>query len=184
MKTPPAVQPEKDWKEVELPFLIGSGRTLATGIHDRLRLKTFLRTSDNHLVGRIWFGEGAEGPPFHAHGGASAYILDEVMGACGWANMYPVVAAELKFQYSQMVPMFEDHVIDAWVEKASGKRVTIKSQLKLARDGSLAVEGTGEFHVLSKAKVEALMKSLPPQAAAQQAKIIQQAYKWAKDDAS
>lgn len=184
MRTPPAVQTEKDWQPIELPFLIASGRTLASGIANegRLRLRLFLRTSDNHLVGKIWFGEGADGPPHHAHGGASAYILDEAMGSCGWANLYPVVAAKLEFEFLQMVPLYEDHFIDAWVDGIKDKNVVIKSNLILA-NGKTAVTSTGHFHILAQKQFNSLLKNVPADVLAKQKQSLSRPYKWASTDA-
>ncbi len=185
MKTPPPVQPEKDWQPIELPFLIASGRTLASGIANegRLRLRLFHRTSDNHLVGKIWFGDGADGPPHHAHGGASAYILDEAMGSCGWANCYPVVAAKLEYEFLQMVPLYEDHFIDTWVDGIVNKNVVIKSKLVLT-NGQTAVASTGHFHILSQKQFKSLLKNVSPEILAKQKQALSRPYKWAPDDAS
>ncbi len=160
-RTPPDVVPESGWDEIKLPYFIGSGRTLASGVEGRLRIKFFFRRSDQHLVGRVWFGDGADGPPRHAHGGAVAYVLDEAMGAVGWSVGYATVASDLRFQYMAMTPLYQDLAVEAWVEADKGKQIEIRSNLFLA-DGTLAVSGTGHFHKLSPKKLEGFLQSLPP----------------------
>lgn len=155
---PPPVIPEADWQEIQLPFNIGSGRSLYTGLegHERLRLRVFRRTTDSHLVGRVWFGPGADGPPGHAHGGAIAYVLDEAMGSVAWMNHYPVVAAKLEFQYERMTPLATDLLVEAWIDQITKKRVLITAQLKLP-NGKPCVTGKGEFAILAKSKIAGLL---------------------------
>lgn len=159
--SPPPIIKETDWEEVELPFNIGSGRTLFSGLENegRLRLRVFRRESDGRLVGRVWFGPGADGPPGHAHGGAIAYVLDEAMGSAAWMNHYPVVAAKLEFQYERMTPLNTDLGIEAWIEKESGRRLVTVARLTLP-SGEPCVVGRGEFAILSKSKIVALSSSI------------------------
>jgi Thioesterase superfamily len=155
--TPPAVTPESDWVEMVLPFNIGSGRSLYSGLEgiSRLRLRVFKRLSDSHLIGRAWFGEGADGPPLHVHGGAVAYVLDEAMGAVAWMNNYPVVAASLKFDYLQMTPLLTDLVIEAKITQTTDKRVSTEAEIRLS-SGEVCVRGFGEFAILTRKKIDAL----------------------------
>lgn len=156
-KTPPAITPDADWVEVLLPFNIGSGRSLYTGLEgiDRLRLRIYKRKSDGHLIGRAWFGEGADGPPLHVHGGAVAYVLDEAMGAVGWMNEYPVVAASLKFDYFQMTPLLTDLEIEAKITNVTDRRVSTEAEIRLP-EGDVYVRATGEFAILQKSKIDLL----------------------------
>lgn len=179
----PAIAVDPDWEEFQLPFAIGSGRTLASGAGEdsRLRVRFFRRKSSRKIVGRVWFGEGAEGPPLHAHGGAIAYILDEAMGTAAWAEDFPVVAAELKFDYFQMTPLFEDHTLEAWVEQRAEKRVTVKARIILA-DGKEAARATGQFHILKKSRIQVLMQLVPKNLRVRESQLLSPALKWAPDE--
>lgn len=171
----PAIHREADWDDFELPFKIGTGRTMASGpdADRRLRVCFFRRRGDGHLVGKVWFGDGADGPPNHAHGGAIAYILDEAMGTAGWLHGLPVVAAELQFEYREMTPLYQDLGIDAWIAKQSERRVEIHAHLLLP-DGRVAVAAIGQFHKLSEQKRQALLAMLPASERPEQNRLMQQ----------
>ena len=176
--TPPPVSIEPGWVEMVLPFNIGSGRSLYSGLegHSRLRLKVFKRESDGHLIGRAWFGEGADGPPLHVHGGSVAYVLDEAMGAVAWMNNYPVVAATLNFEYLQMTPLLTDLVVEAKVTNINDRRVSTEAEIRLV-SGEVCVRSKGEFAILTKSKIELIQadKNDP------QKTLQNPALKWAKD---
>lgn len=150
---PPAITTESDWVEVVLPFNIGSGRSIYSGLEgaQRLRLRVFKRQSDGSLIGRAWFGQGSDGPPLHVHGGAVAYVLDEAMGSVAWMNEYPAMAANLKFEYVQMTPLLTDLVVEARITSVTDRRVSIESEIKLPT-GEVCVRGFGEFARLSHEK--------------------------------
>ncbi len=149
----------------ELPFKIGSGRTLATHVNgasgeERIRLRFFYRPLDGHLVGKVWFGEGADGPPGHVHGGASAYVLDEAMGSVGWMNHFPILAAHLDFDYLRPAPLMHDLSIEAWISETRGRRISIHSRLMF--DDVVCVEGRGEFAVIARSKISQLADPSDP----------------------
>lgn len=72
---------------------------------NRIRVRYFKRERDGALVGKVWFGPGAEGPPGHAHGGSMAAVLDEALGAAAWMSGHPVVAAKLVTVFRRMLPL-------------------------------------------------------------------------------
>lgn len=59
--------------------------------------------------GNIWaeftFNLAQQGPPDHVHGGASAAVLDEAMGAAVWVAGLQVVAARLEVDYKRPLPL-------------------------------------------------------------------------------
>ncbi len=179
-ESPPAISPEPGCIEVILPMQIGSGRSIASGVGTaaQIRIRIFKCVADGHLVGRAWFGDGANGPPLHVHGGAAAYVLDEAMGAVGWMNDYPVVAAKLEFEYLQMSPLKVDLHIEAKITSATDRRVFIACELKTP-DGVSCVRGKGEFAILSQKKIGALgAEKFDPQGLLKNPNL-----KWAPDDA-
>lgn len=155
MQRAPDIQIDPDWQEVELPFQIGSGRTIYAGLedNDRLRFRAFRKKSDGTLIGRAWFGTGADGPPGHVHGGAAAYILDEAMGAVGWMNDYPMLAAKLEFEYLRMAPLFTDFHVVARILGVDKKRIKVEARLNMP-DGATCVLGKGSFAVLNRSQVK------------------------------
>lgn len=138
---PPLVVPD-DWTpfapfplaEATLSFVSGARAP------SRFRVAYYTRRSDDHLVGRAWFGPETEGPPGHAHGGAMAAVLDEVLGAAAWAAGHPIVVGRLSVDFRQMIPLGTDTVFDAWIETVDGRKVFTRGHLTGA-DGTLYAEG-------------------------------------------
>ncbi len=149
---PPEVIPEAGWTPIEPFRLEGGVGGFVTGSPqgDRLRVRYFLRAADSRLVGRAWFGPGAQGPPGHAHGGAIAAVLDEAMGAAAWVAGHIAVAARLDTSFQRMLPLGTDATLEAWVEREEGRKIWTAGRLL---DG----EGT-PF-----AAAEGLFIELPPE---------------------
>lgn len=139
---PPAT-PAADWTECS-PFPPTDGPAVSfvsTGpTGGRLRVAYFRRASDDHLVGRAWFGPETEGPPGHAHGGSIAAVLDETLGAVAWAAGHPVVVASLKVDFRTMLPLGTDATFETWIESAEGRKVHTKGRL-MSPAGEVFAEG-------------------------------------------
>lgn len=161
---PPEVVPEPGWTPVEPPNLEGGRGSFVSGepAEGRLRVCYFRRPEDERLVGRAWFGSGAEGPPAHAHGGAIAAVLDEAMGSTAWLAGYPVVAAHIEVDFRRMLPLGTDARLEAWIERVDGRKVSVRGRLA-GEDGRVFAESGGLFVVLDP---ERLGKHLGPVAQA------------------
>src|SRR5512145_688706 len=57
---------------------------------------TWYQDEDGSIVAEMIFCEAHQGPPGHVHGGASAAVLDEAMGAVVWRAGYSVVSVNLE----------------------------------------------------------------------------------------
>ena len=99
---------------------------------------------DNSIFGEITLSAKQQGPPGHAHGGASAALLDEAMGAAVWQAGYMVLAVNLNINYRRPLPLGVQVQITAAVERNEGRKVHARSEICL-RDGQVAAEGTGIF---------------------------------------
>ena len=128
---PPEVVPEPGWTPIEPPRLEGGRGSFVSGNPegDRLRVRYFRRADDRRLVGRAWFGPGAEGPPGHAHGGSIAAVLDEAMGAAAWTEGHIVVAVRLDTSFQRMLPLGTDSTLEAWVDRVDGRKVWTRGRL-------------------------------------------------------
>jgi acyl-coenzyme A thioesterase PaaI-like protein len=130
--TPPEIVPEPGWTPID-PFRLegGQGSFVSgnTGGRSLLRVRYFLRAPDGRLVGKAWFGAGAQGPPGHAHGGAMAAVLDEAMGAAAWVAGHLAVAARLDTNFHRMLPLGTDATLEAWVEREEGRKVWTAGRL-------------------------------------------------------
>lgn len=142
----PEVVPEPGWTPVEPPRLEGGRGSFVSGDpqSDRLRVSYFRREQDSRLVGRAWFGPGAQGPPGFAHGGSIAAVLDEAMGAASWTAGHLVVAARLDTSFQRMLPLGTDALLEAWVDRVEGRKVWTLGRL-LDADGEPFAEAEALF---------------------------------------
>lgn len=159
---PPEVKPKSDWESFELPFRIGSGRGFRPDSKGNqiLRMAFFKRKKDSALVGKVWFGDGIEGPPGFVHGGVSAYILDEAMGSAGWLARYPTVAKSIQVDFAEMTPIGQDLNIEAKVIEVKAKVITIEAKI-FGEDDTLYSQSTGTFARLGRERVEKFLKTNP-----------------------
>lgn len=156
----PPVSPGAEWEEFELPFSIGSGRSFfPTDEGTALRMAFFRSRKDDSLVGKVWFGEGIEGPPGHVHGGVSAYVLDEAMGSACWLSQYPCVASKIEFELQRMTPIGQDLDISASITKVEGRIVHVTSKI-FDQDG-IYTKGTGQFFIIDRKTLEDLLIENP-----------------------
>ncbi len=103
------------------------------------------------------FDQGQQGPPAHLHGGASAAVLDEAMGAAVWTAGLRVVAVNLEINYKQPVPLGQKVTIRARVQERQERKVLTTSEILLP-DGAVAVTGRGVYvpapHLVGAEKVK------------------------------
>jgi acyl-coenzyme A thioesterase PaaI-like protein len=114
-------------------------------------------TENPHAPGLTWYVDEAgtvssaftltlaqQGPPGHAHGGASAAILDEVMGAAVWQAGYTVAAAKIEVNYRRPVPLDQPLNTRGFITRRRGRKIYAQGEICLP-DGTVAVEGRGLY---------------------------------------
>lgn len=159
---PPEVLPDPDWIPTDPLNLEATGRrSFVSGgpSGDRLRVAYFRREDHPGLVGRAWFGPGAEGPPNHAHGGSVAAVLDEAMGSAAWQDGYPVVAAQLVTNFRKMVPLNVDLRFEAHVERVEGRKVYARGRLT-DDEGTLFSDAEALFIILPEERLDQLKREI------------------------
>lgn len=109
---------------------------------ERIRARYFLRTSDQSLLGNVWFGPWAQGPPGHAHGGSIAALLDETMGSLCWVRGYWVLVANLNVDFKAPVPLNRVIRVDSTIERIEGRKIFTTGRV-YDDDGTLYATGTG-----------------------------------------
>lgn len=110
-----------------------------------------------HGIGAVWYeradgvitaelvlGEAQQGPPGYVHGGASAAVLDEVMGAAVWRRGYHVALVKLSVDYRCPVPLGQRFFVEGQLEGRDGPTIRARGVIRLA-DGRVAVEGGGLY---------------------------------------
>ncbi|KXK14633.1 MAG: thioesterase [Chloroflexi bacterium OLB14] len=114
-----------------------------------------------HSIGLTWFvedgiltsefvlNESQQGPPNHAHGGASAAILDEAMGLVVWAAGHKVAAVNLNINYHKPVPLNQKLFVTAKIARMEERKVFSEGEIRLA-DSTVAVSGSGIYVVANR----------------------------------
>ncbi len=85
-----------------------------------------------------------QGPPGHAHGGASAAVIDEAMGATIWQSGYRALLAHYELDYAHPVPLNVPLRVEAWLERVDGRKLYARGHILLP-DGRIAVQGQGLY---------------------------------------
>ncbi len=156
----PAIDaPHDGWTKLPPQSHIGLGCSFVSGdpTGPRMRVAYFVRDVDRAMAGRVWFGPLAQGPPKHAHGGAIASLLDEVMGAAGWLAGHRVVAAKIEVDFKRPVQLGSTCTFEGSVAKVDGRRVHMVGALTLP-DGAIASTSSGLYIVID---IDKLRASVP-----------------------
>ncbi len=112
------------------------------------------------LITLVKFKPTAEGPPGHVHGGATAALIDEVMGVLVWHNHNRCVTEKLSLQYLRPVPLKEDAVLFTRIytpDSKEAKKIEIRTTI-YNKTKSPCVHAQGLFHRLSEAQLEVFRK--------------------------
>ncbi len=118
---------------------------------------TWFEQETGEIFAEFVFDLAQQGPPGHVHGGASAAVLDEAMGAAVWRAGLRVVAVNLEINYRRALPLGEKVVISARVEEKQARKVLTSGEMRLP-DGSVAVTGRGIYvpapHLVGQLKLD------------------------------
>lgn len=113
-------------------------------------------TDNPHSIGLTWFlengvltseftlNEAQQGPPNHAHGGASAAILDEAMGLVVWAAGHKVAAVNLNINYHKPLPLNQKIIVEARIAKIEERKIISEGEIRLP-DSTISVSGSGIY---------------------------------------
>jgi len=127
-------------------------------------------TSNPRALGLVWyadpegtiyaefsFNESQQGPPGHVHGGASAAVLDEAMGAAVWVAGLQVVAARLEVDFQRPIPLDEKICIRARISERQARKTFATAEIVLP-DEQIAVASKGIYapapHLFTNTKFE------------------------------
>ena len=112
---------------------------------------------DGVLTSEFTLNKAHQGPPGHTHGGASAAILDEVMGLVVWAAGHQVVAANININYRKPLPLHQPLFAEAHILEVGERKIISAGEIKLA-DSTVAVSGSGVYviapHLFKKSPLE------------------------------
>ena len=114
-------------------------------------------TQNPHGIGLTWYAkeDGSifseftltikqQGPRGHIHGGASAAVLDEVIGVAIWRAGYNVAVVNMDINFRQAIPVNTTVTVEARMTGKEGRKVFGTGEIYLP-DGSVAVSCTGIY---------------------------------------
>jgi uncharacterized protein (TIGR00369 family) len=105
---------------------------------------TWYADQQGRVSTRITLSEAHQGPPGYAHGGASAALIDEVMGAAVWYAGNRVVVVNLECAYRHPLPLGVELTVWGEVVDQSGRTVWARGEIVLP-NGTPAVIGRGIY---------------------------------------
>jgi len=126
--------PEHGWC-----FVCGSENPHSIGL-------TWWVDDDGTLTSEFALNQAQQGPPHHAHGGASAAVLDEAMGLVVWAAGLKVAAVNLEVNYHKPIPLGGNLTLEARITQKDERKIFSMGEIRLS-DGSVAVSGRGIYVV-------------------------------------
>lgn len=107
---------------------------------------TMFLDDDGTITSDFTLNEAHQGPPGHTHGGASAAILDELMGLVVWAAGHKVVAANINVNYRKLLPLNQPLTAESRITRVDERKVFSEGKILLA-DSTVAVDGSGIYIV-------------------------------------
>ncbi|MDH5505597.1 MAG: PaaI family thioesterase [Anaerolineae bacterium] len=118
-------------------FVCGTQNPHSIGIRWHLK-------EDGSIYGTITLSDSQQGPPGHSHGGATAALLDEAMGAAVWNAGNHAVAVNLTVDYRMAVPLGVEVEVVGRMVKKEGSALHAQGELRLP-GGEIAVVSSGIF---------------------------------------
>ena len=116
------------------------------------------KTNPQVLVTKIQFKAKAEGPPGHVHGGASAALIDELMGIVVWHNQFLSVTQTLQLQYVKALPLVDTSYGFTEIKFIREKNIDVQC-LILSKEKTPFVLAQGVFHRLTQEQLEKFRNS-------------------------
>lgn len=110
---------------------------------------TWYVDDDGIMTSEFTLNEAQQGPPNHAHGGASAAILDEAMGLVVWAAGHKVAAVNIEVNYHKPLPLHKPLTLEAKITQMDERKIFSVGEIRLA-DSTVAVSGRGIYVVAPK----------------------------------
>jgi len=80
----------------------------------------------------------------HIHGGASAAVLDEVIGVAIWRAGYNVAVVNLDTSFRQAIPVDTTVTVEARMIEKKGRKIYGTGEIKLP-NGTVAVSAKGIY---------------------------------------
>jgi len=109
------------------------------------------------LVTRTAFKEKAEGPPGHVHGGATAGLIDELMGVLVWHENHACVTQNLSIHYWKPLPLHSLVLAVTQIKAIKDKTIEVSCTL-FNEQKSPFISSQGLFHKLTEQQLKKFAK--------------------------
>ena len=127
-----------------------------TGAASALAPPLRLHREEGGVVGTATLGAAYEGPPSYVHGGMSALLMDQVLGAAAAAAGVWGMTAHLGLDYRGPLPIGEPLVFRGRVAESDGRKSSIVGTIaRAATPDEVLVEARGLFVTPRREKLEA-----------------------------
>jgi acyl-coenzyme A thioesterase PaaI-like protein len=100
------------------------------------------------MITRSTFLDKAEGPPGHVHGGATAGLLDEVLGVAVWHAQFASLTQNLSLHYGRPLPLKGVAYALTTIRSVSDKTVLVETTI-YDKEKTPYVCAQGAFHRLT-----------------------------------
>lgn len=137
-----------NYETVKLPYNMGDRELFKDGKLEIYKHKTELKS-----CAEVLFDRKFHGPPKYVHGGAQAYILDEVMGSTCWLHNIPVVAKKITVEFKKPAPLLTSLFVYGEILSREEKLARLIGKICDA-GGSVFSTATGDFRILSDHKLK------------------------------
>jgi uncharacterized protein (TIGR00369 family) len=122
----------------------GCGGANSRGMH----LAFVQDDSTQRIRGRFRLGPEYQGGAGFIHGGIIATLLDEAMGKVNRFHNLHAVTAELNIEYLKPVPVDQEILIEAFLERKEGRQLFHAGEIR-NQAGVLLARGRGRFVVVN-----------------------------------
>jgi thioesterase superfamily protein len=117
-----------------------------SGVGSPLAPPLQIRRADGGVLAETTLGLPYEGPPSYVHGGMSALMMDQMLGAAAIAAGLWGMTARLELEYRRPVPLDTPLQLRAAVKESAGRKVVVTGTIALAEAPEQAlVEARGVF---------------------------------------
>jgi acyl-coenzyme A thioesterase PaaI-like protein len=147
-------RPESEFAIPTLPRFLNWEKSFVSGPDSPLYGITHWKSAEtpDWLLSKVAFKTRAEGPPGHVHGGASAGLLDEVMGILAWDRNHSCVTRTLQVHYSKAIPLSLEARVLTRMFKVETRSLEVHSTV-YNTEGLAFVSCQGIFHILSEGQL-------------------------------
>jgi len=122
----------------------GSLHCFVCGRENPIGLKVQFHQQGNRVMTRFTPRFEHQGYPGRMHGGIAAALLDETVGRAGFINGTWTFTIKFEVKYRKPIPLDQEITVVGEMTRDRGRVIEAQGRVLLA-DGSVAVEGSGQF---------------------------------------